>query len=96
MIISESSIRVRHIRSLTRLSLVLVPDAFPHFKLCDLLLWFKIIPSQESHIKCDPWNFVWDRMGLHYPKLDIFAQSLLDTRNLVDLIDFVDGMDIPE
>lgn len=35
-------------------------------------------------------------MGLHYPKLDIFAQSLLDTRNLVDLIDFVDGMDIPE
>ena len=35
-------------------------------------------------------------MGLPYPKLEVFAQSLLATRDLVALPDLVDGMNLTE
>jgi hypothetical protein len=35
-------------------------------------------------------------MGLQYPKLDIFTQSLIDTNDGVALNDLVDGMDLSE
>lgn len=33
-------------------------------------------------------------MGIPYPKLEIFAQSLLDTQRWCDLEDLIDGMDL--
>jgi hypothetical protein len=41
-------------------------------------------------------NFERSTTGLPYPKLEIFAQSLLDTCNAVALADFIDGMDLSE
>lgn len=35
-------------------------------------------------------------MGIPYPKLEVFAQSLLDTHRIVDLTDLIDGMDLSE
>lgn len=35
-------------------------------------------------------------MGLPYPTLEIFAQSLLDTNNMVSLTDLIDGMDLTD
>lgn len=35
-------------------------------------------------------------MGLPYPTLEMFAQSLLDTNDMVALTDLVDGMDLTE
>lgn len=35
-------------------------------------------------------------MGLPYPTLEIFAQSLLDTNDMVALTDLIDGMDLTE
>lgn len=35
-------------------------------------------------------------MGIPYPKLDILAQSLLDTQRFVDLEDLIDGMNLSE
>ena len=53
-----------------------------------------IVPSTDAHIDCIAINFERSHSGLPYPKLDVFAQSLLDTNNGVDLADLIDGMDL--
>lgn len=35
-------------------------------------------------------------MGLPYPKLPIFVQSVMDARDIVNLADVIDGMDLSE
>ncbi|WEW56323.1 hypothetical protein PRK78_001766 [Emydomyces testavorans] len=41
-------------------------------------------------------HLVAETGGLPYPKLQVYVQSLIDSRNLVDLEDLVDGMDLSE
>lgn len=69
---------------------------FPRFKYVDVSLWFQLVPSHDSHLDCIPANFEYSRTGIPYPKLAVFAQSLLDTAALDDLTDLVDGMDLTE
>jgi hypothetical protein len=69
---------------------------FPRFKLKGVSLLFDIISSQDCHLDCEPSKFEWSYMGIPYPKLEVFTQSLLDTYNLVALTDLVDGMDLTE
>lgn len=57
---------------------------------------FTLIPSDDAHIDCIPPNIERSQMGLPYPTLDIFAQSLLDTNDIVALTDLIDGMDLTE
>ncbi|KAG4436259.1 hypothetical protein IFR05_008241 [Cadophora sp. M221] len=45
---------------------------------------------------CDPANFEWSLMGIPYPKLELFAQSLLDTLSWTSISDLIDGMDLTE
>jgi hypothetical protein len=59
-------------------------------------LSFVVIPSEDCHLDCEPSKFEWSKNGIPYPKLEVFAQSLLDTYSLVDLTDLVDGMDLTE
>jgi hypothetical protein len=67
---------------------------FPLFKLKGFVLWIQLVPSSDAHITCQPASFERSYKGLPYARLDIFAQSLLDTHDLVDLNDLVDGMDL--
>ncbi|KAH9207029.1 hypothetical protein DL95DRAFT_469066 [Leptodontidium sp. 2 PMI_412] len=69
---------------------------FPRFKFKGVNLWFDLIPSDDAHVVCEASNFERSSMGLPYPKLEVFAQSLLDTHSRVALNDLVDGMDLPE
>lgn len=69
---------------------------FPRFKLKGIDLSFVVIPSEDCHLDCEPSKFEWSENGIPYPKLEVFAQSLLDTYSLVDLTDLVDGMDLTE
>jgi hypothetical protein len=69
---------------------------FPRFKLKGVDLWFDLIPSEDAHLACEPVNFERSRMGLPYPKLEIFAQSLVDTNSAVRIADLVDGMGLTE
>lgn len=69
---------------------------FPHFKLKGKSLWFLIIPLEDCHLNCNPSNAEPSRTGLPHPTLEVFAQSLLDTNDLVPLADLVDGMDLTE
>lgn len=48
------------------------------------------------HIDCDPSNFTRSLRGLPYPKLDVFIQSCLDTYDMVQLCDVIDGTNVSE
>lgn len=67
---------------------------FPRFKFVGLRLFFILMSSQACHLPCGPENIEYSHMGLPYPKLPIYAQSLLDTINFVDLEDLIDGMNL--
>jgi hypothetical protein len=67
---------------------------YPRFKCVGLALFFVLTTSQECHLPCFPENFERSSTGIPYPKLSVYAQSLLDTYNLVDLDDLVDGMNL--
>ncbi|KAH9874916.1 hypothetical protein J1614_004404 [Plenodomus biglobosus] len=71
-----------------------IEDYFPRFKFVGLRLFFILMSSQAHDIPCKPENIEYSQMGLPYPKLPIYAQSLLDTRNFIDLVDLIDGMNL--
>ena len=50
--------------------------------------------STACHIECTPTAVEYSSNQLPYPKLSVYAQSLLDTMNWVDLEDLIDGMDL--
>jgi hypothetical protein len=56
-----------------------------------------LIPSIDWRFDCVPENFEYSaQRGIPYPKLHLFAQSLLERQNRSDLQDLVDGMDLTE
>jgi hypothetical protein len=59
-------------------------------------MFIQITPSWDCHMDCKPENFEISRVGLPFPRLDVFAQSLIDMNNQVDLNDLVDGMELTE
>jgi len=67
---------------------------YPRFKCVGLALFFVLTTSQECHVLCSPENFERSSTGMPYPKLSVYAQTLLDTYNRVDLDDLVDGMNL--
>jgi hypothetical protein len=69
---------------------------FPRFKFVGKAMCFTLIPSDDAHIDCIPPKIEHSPMGLPYPILEIFAQSLLDTNDMVALTDIIDGMDLTE
>ncbi|KAK8004100.1 hypothetical protein PG989_003819 [Apiospora arundinis] len=69
---------------------------FPRFHLKGVHFLFFIVPTSDWLLGCDEAKCEMSFMGLPYPKLEYFAQSLLDTQRLGDLEDLVDGMNLSE
>jgi hypothetical protein len=69
---------------------------YPLFKQKGLGFTFFLVPASEPHVSCDPAECERSHNGIPYPKLEHFAQSLLDTQKYADLEDLVDGMDLDE
>ena len=69
---------------------------YPLFKLNEASFTFLLTPAFERHADCSPDKLEYSHNGIPYPKLEHFAQSLLDTQNYADLEDLVDGMDLDE
>ena len=69
---------------------------FPRFKCEGMNLFFCIVSSKSCHMECNATNFERSKMGLPYPRLEVFTQSLLDTGNHSSLTDLVDGMNLSE
>lgn len=69
---------------------------YPRFTLKGINFFFILTPSFECNIACRPEDFERSPRGVPYPKLEVFAQSLIDTQQWADLADLVDGMDLCE
>lgn len=67
---------------------------FPRFKVQNCTLFFTLMSAQALNIPCATENIEFSSNAIPYPKLEVYAQSLLDTYNLVDLVDLIDGMDL--
>jgi hypothetical protein len=67
---------------------------FPRYSCVALGIFFVLTTSQATHIQCTPENIEHSPMGLPYPKLAIYAQSLVDTQNVADLDELVDSQDL--
>ncbi|KAK0118401.1 hypothetical protein ONS95_012690 [Cadophora gregata] len=69
---------------------------FPRFKFKGVRLFFDLVSAHDAHIICHPSNFEWSLMGLPYPRLELYAQSLLDTLSWANISDLIDAMDLTE
>lgn len=58
--------------------------------------YFILVPSIDMYIDCHPANFTRSPRGLPYPKLDVFIQSCLDTCDMLQLCDVIDGTNVSE
>ena len=67
---------------------------YPRFKFVGLRLFFVLMPSESCHLEVKPENVEISPMGLPFPTLPAYAQSLLDGGNAVDLEDLIDGMNL--
>ncbi|KAL1967539.1 hypothetical protein VTN77DRAFT_3054 [Rasamsonia byssochlamydoides] len=63
-----------------RVQLYSLHHTFPRLKLKGVNLRFLILPSWDCHSDCEPSQIERSKSGLPYPKLEVFAQSLLETQ----------------
>lgn len=65
----------------------------PHFKFVRIRLSILLVPASEVCLAVDREDsIVHGKTGLPFPSLPVFVQSLLDSKNLVDLEDLIDAM----
>lgn len=70
---------------------------WPRFKLVDVKLFVLLVPADEVRFAVDgEGSIVRGKTGLPFPSLPAFVQSLVDTKNFVDLEDLIDAMNLPE
>jgi len=69
---------------------------YPRFTLKGVNFFFVLMPAFEYLIDCSPDQCERSPGGIVYPKLEHFAQGLLDTQRYADLADLIDGMDLDE
>src|ERR1700760_2807042 len=62
------------------------------FKGLDLFLL--LLTTEACHLPCERQNLEYSDNGIPHPKLQVFAQSLLDINNLTDLEDLIDEMNL--
>ena len=70
--------------------------SFPRFKATNSTDFWVLVTASFAHIPCDSASIERSKGGLPYPSLTVYAKSLLDTQNGVDLEDLMDGMVLSE
>ncbi|KAK4649968.1 hypothetical protein QC762_300980 [Podospora pseudocomata] len=69
---------------------------YPRFTLKGVNFFFIIVPEFECLLSPSPDQCERSVSGIPYPKLELFAQSLIDLQQYADLDDLVDGMNLEE
>jgi len=70
---------------------------WPRFKVVGVQLFTLLVPADEVRFSIEQENsVVRGKTGLPFPSLPAFVQSLLDSKNLTDLADLIDGMNLDE
>lgn len=74
----------------------LLIHTYPRFTLKGVNFFFMLFPAFDCLLSPSPDQCEHSASGIPYPKLEPFAQSLLDLQQYADLADLVDGMDLDE
>ncbi|KAK4195488.1 hypothetical protein QBC40DRAFT_20068 [Triangularia verruculosa] len=69
---------------------------YPRFTLKGANFFFILLPAFECLLSPSPDQCERSASGIPYPKLELFARSLLDLQQYADLADLIDGMDLDE
>lgn len=70
---------------------------WPRFKVVGVRLFILLVLADEFRFSIDQQDsIVRGKTGLPFPSLPAFVQSLLDSKNLIDLADLIDGMNLDE
>ncbi|KAI0004404.1 hypothetical protein F4779DRAFT_74419 [Xylariaceae sp. FL0662B] len=69
---------------------------YPRYTLKGVDFSFFIIPAFEYCMQWGPSDLERSKLNIPFPKLELFAQSLLDTQRRLDLANLIDGMDLSE
>lgn len=68
----------------------------PRYTLKGVNFFFFIMPAFEYCMKWGPSELERSQWNSPFPKLELFAQSLLDTQRSLDLVNLINGMDLSE
>ncbi|PYI19446.1 hypothetical protein BO99DRAFT_458922 [Aspergillus violaceofuscus CBS 115571] len=69
---------------------------YPRFKSRGINHYFFLVPAVDVHMVCDPSSFTRSLRGLPYPRLEVLLQSCLDTWDMLQLCEVVDGTNVSE
>ncbi|XHG04018.1 hypothetical protein AWENTII_007302 [Aspergillus wentii] len=69
---------------------------YPRSKASGRLDFWLLVPASSYHLTCEPANVEWSLGGLPYPKLPVFVQSCIDSKDGVGLEKLIDAMDLSE
>ena len=70
---------------------------YPRFTLRSIRLFILLVPAEEVRFAIDDKDsIVRGKTGLLFPSLPAFVQSLLDSKNMLDLADLIDAMNLNE
>ncbi|KAI5920848.1 hypothetical protein F4810DRAFT_680708 [Camillea tinctor] len=69
---------------------------YPRYTLKGVNFFFFLVPAFEYCMQWGTSDLERSQQNIPYPKLQLFAQSLLDTQRQLDLTNLVDGMDLSE
>lgn len=67
---------------------------FPRFKVVGQTDFWLLVTASYCRFPCSPSNIVKSLGNLPFPKLPIYAQVLLDTQNIADLEELINGMNL--
>jgi hypothetical protein len=77
-------------KPLSMISMSYLDHFFPRFKFVGIALFFVLMPAKAFHIDCGEETIEHSATGLPYPRLPVYAASLIDNHNMGDLEEVVD------
>ncbi|PWY90417.1 hypothetical protein BO94DRAFT_24231 [Aspergillus sclerotioniger CBS 115572] len=69
---------------------------YPRFKAIGWATFWLLVPGEYCHLDVKPENIEFSKGGLPYPKLAVYVQSAIDSRDDGLLQELIDGMDLTE
>ncbi|KAL2813750.1 hypothetical protein BDW59DRAFT_176662 [Aspergillus cavernicola] len=63
----------------------LLNHKYPRFKARGKIGFWQLVPESYSHFDCKPENIEWSLGGIPYPKLHLYVQRAIDTKDGMDL-----------
>ncbi|PYI00858.1 hypothetical protein BO78DRAFT_329029 [Aspergillus sclerotiicarbonarius CBS 121057] len=74
----------------------LLNHKYPRFKAVGWATFWTLVPGRYCHLVVEPENIEFSKGDLPYPKLAVYVQSAIDSKNDGLLQELIDGMNLTE